>query len=282
MSREHEESQDKDLLNRLVERYLEQSEAHGPSVLEQITEEYPQLADQVRDRIRVLDDLGMLPDSKDEFPESLGEFRLIEVIGRGGMGAVYRAVQEPLDREVALKVIRPEHLYIPIARERFRREIETIARLHHPGIVPIYSVGMEGELPYFTMEYIRGCTLDQLLQSVRGAPISSLDGTSMAEAVARSCGENASPNSWLFRGSWIDCCLRIILSVADALGHAHVKGVLHRDLKPGKRHAHTEGPGDPARLRPGLDRGIRKADEDRHFRRLPQLHVSRTDCGRRP
>jgi serine/threonine-protein kinase len=73
------------------------------------------------------------------------------------MGVVYRARQLSLDREVALKVIRPEQLLFPGVRERFQREVEIIARLQHEGIVQLYSFGEERGIPWFAMERIRGC-----------------------------------------------------------------------------------------------------------------------------
>ena len=74
---------------------------------------------------------------------TVGPYKLLDQIGEGGMGVVYLAEQPSLKRQVALKLIRPEHLYFPRAKERFRREVEAIARLQHPGIVPVYCVGDE-------------------------------------------------------------------------------------------------------------------------------------------
>ena len=80
------------------------------------------------------------------------------------MGVVYRAEQRSLGREVALKVLRPDRLWFEGAHEHFRREVEAIAQLQHPGIVPVYSVGEEEGIPYFAMERIAGATLADVLE----------------------------------------------------------------------------------------------------------------------
>ncbi len=100
-------------------------------------------------------------------PERLGEYRLIRELGRGGMGIVYEAVQESLARHVALKVI-PRHGVLDARRrERFQREAQAVARLHHTNIVPIFAVGEHDGLPFYAMQYIRGSGLDHLLETWR-------------------------------------------------------------------------------------------------------------------
>ncbi|HEU4419458.1 MAG TPA: hypothetical protein VFT55_11005, partial [Planctomycetota bacterium] len=105
-------------------------------------------------RCREMGMLGPRPGASTSFPERLGEYRLLRRIGGGGMGVVYEAVQEPLERHVALKIIRPELLYFEGARERFRREIDAIAKLEHPAIVSVYFAGEHEGVPFFTMELI--------------------------------------------------------------------------------------------------------------------------------
>lgn len=157
---------------------------------------------------------GGLPDG---VPERIGPFRLLECIGGGGMGLVFRALEEPLRREVALKIMRPEALECGAARERFRRETLAVASLRHEGIVPVFAVGEDGALPWFTMELIEGETLAAGLERVRGRAPESLAGPDLAPA---------------FRGTWPEACLAVARQVAAALAHAHEHGVLHRDVKP--------------------------------------------------
>jgi serine/threonine-protein kinase len=133
--------------------------------------------------------------------EALGSAYTIEgEIGRGGMGVVYRARDERLQRRVAIKVLPPEFAFQQDIRERFTREAQTAARLSHPHIVPIHSVG-EGEgLVYFVMGYV--------------------DGESVAARIRR-------------RGQLpVEEARRIMMETADALSAAHALSVIHRDIKP--------------------------------------------------
>src|SRR5438105_13997553 len=95
-------------------------------------------------------------------PHRLGEFELVRELGRGGMGVVYEAVQVPLNRRVALKVLGPGLGLTPRAVDRFRREAEAAAKLHHTNIVPIYATGAEGGLHFYAMELIDGPSLDRV------------------------------------------------------------------------------------------------------------------------
>ena len=93
----------------------------------------------------------------------IGDYELVEQIGRGGMGAVYRARQIGLNREVAFKMILPAESTRPEAIKRFQVEAEAAAKLQHPNIVPIYEFGREGGQYYFTMQLIEGMNLNQCL-----------------------------------------------------------------------------------------------------------------------
>ena len=133
--------------------------------------------------------------------EALGDAYTIEgEIGRGGMGVVYRARDERLQRRVAIKVLPPELAFQQDIRERFTREAQTAARLSHPHIVPIHSVGEGQGLVYFVMGYV--------------------DGESVAARIRR-------------KGSLpVEEARRIMMEMADALSAAHALSVIHRDIKP--------------------------------------------------
>jgi serine/threonine protein kinase len=131
---------------------------------------------------------------------TLGQFEIIEEIGRGGMATVYRARQLSMGRVVAVKVL-PRHLmHDPSFYERFIREVEVITQLEHPHILPIYDYGKVDDIPYIAMRYLGGGSLDQRLR--RGLP-------ALTEIV------------------------KPLRQIAQALDHAHSQGVIHRDLKPG-------------------------------------------------
>jgi serine/threonine-protein kinase len=147
------------------------------------------------------------------------------------MGVVYLANQESLGREVALKLIKPEYLYFPEARERFQREIDVVARLQHPGIVPLYTVGEESGIPYLAMQRVEGLSLEDLLGTMREKRPEEISGEDIARALIGDAERSVEQRA-AFEMSWVEFCLRLVNQVADALHHAHRRGVLHRDIKP--------------------------------------------------
>jgi serine/threonine-protein kinase len=141
---------------------------------------------------------------------TFADYELFEELGRGGMGVVYRARQQNLDRIVALKIVLGGSAATRADLARFRGEAETAARLNHPNIVPVYDVGEHDGLPYFTMRYIKGTTLAHRLA----------DGPMQARDAAE-----------------------LLAPIARAIAHAHEQGVLHRDLKPS--NILIDGAGEP-------------------------------------
>jgi serine/threonine protein kinase len=135
--------------------------------------------------------------------ERIGSYRIIGVLGKGGMGMVYLAEQERPKRLVALKIIRPGVASTKLIR-RFEQEAQLLGRLQHPGIAQIHEAGTadsgEGAQPYFVMEYVRGLPL-------------------LEYAAANDLGTSDR--------------LRLIIALCDAVEHAHRRGIIHRDLKPG-------------------------------------------------
>jgi len=114
-------------------------------------------------------------------PHHIGRYRILRLLGEGGMGAVYEAEQDSPQRAVALKVIRPG-LLAPAFLKRFKQEVEILGRLHHPGIAQIYEAGVaEDGQPFFAMEYIRGLTLGEY------ARVQSLTVQARVELMARVC-----------------------------------------------------------------------------------------------
>jgi serine/threonine protein kinase len=177
--------------------------------------------------------LGLWPAPPPLAPlEPLGDFEPIEVLGSGGMGIVYRARQRSLGRQVALKVVRPEYLPLPGSRERFRREADVIARLKHPGIVPVYAYGEARGVPYFAMELVEGLSLAELLRAWKGRDSAALSGRDLAALLPNSGPAPNSDQAPRLRLPWWRLALELVRDVARALDHAHGAGAIHRDIKP--------------------------------------------------
>ncbi len=224
---------DRDLED-LVFECLERLETEGEGALDALCAEHPARAAQLRDRIALLRRMGLQggPDGAPSVPERLGDFRLVERLGAGGMGVVYLAEQVSLRRPVALKLIRPEQLYFANARERFQREIDAIARLQHPSIVPIHASGTEGGIPYYAMEHVRGASLADVIAAFAGRDPAQLTGADLRDLVVAAAPSGADPAGELFVGAWSAVATRIARALALAVRHAHERGVLHRDIKP--------------------------------------------------
>jgi len=128
-----------------------------------------------------------------------GHYKIHRLLGRGGMGTVFLADDLTLDRQVAIKVLPPKLTSEEKFVGRFLHEARTAAKLDHPNIIPIFAVESHGDLHFFVMRYVNGRTLDQLLAG------------------------GAFP---------VDECRRILHDAAAGLGHAHSRGIVHRDVKP--------------------------------------------------
>ncbi|MBI2948830.1 MAG: protein kinase [Verrucomicrobia bacterium] len=153
-----------------------------------------------------------------DFQRILGDYELLSVIARGGMGVVYRARQISLQRVVALKMILTARLPGEADMKRFRAEAEAIASLEHPNIVPIHEVGEHDGHPYFTMKFVPGGSLAKRILDF-GFAIGDLKNTETKPEKS----EIATRQSQI---------ANLLAKVARAVHHAHQRGILHRDLKP--------------------------------------------------
>jgi serine/threonine protein kinase len=134
-----------------------------------------------------------------ELAGQIPQLEILELLGQGGMGAVYKARQRGLDRLVALKILPPEAEREHAFAERFTREARLLAKLNHPHIITAYEFGQAHDLYYFVMEYVEGVDLRQLMRTRRPQPQETL---------------------------------KIVLQICDALQFAHDQAVIHRDIKP--------------------------------------------------
>ena len=218
----------------LLFRYLEECEdGDAVVILERLCREHPRHAAQLRAAVAALDEGGLVEHCATG--ELLGGFRLLRRLGAGGMGVVHLARELDLGRLVALKVVRPEQVYFESARQRFRREVESSARLSHSGIAAIYSYGEERGVPFFAQEYVPGASLDTVLRHLDERQAARLNAGQLAHALRRICPAEQCTgldSAEFFAGTWEDACARIALAAAEALEHAVSRGVLHRDVKP--------------------------------------------------
>jgi len=139
--------------------------------------------------------------------EAIPGYELLGILGRGGMGIVFRARQLSLKRQVALKMILTGRNARPTERTRFQREAEAVARLQHPNIVQIYEVGEQNGLPYFSLEFVNAGSLAQFLNNSPQPP---------------------------------RLCAMFMRDLATAMHYAHKRGIVHRDLKPANILLHLD------------------------------------------
>lgn len=162
-----------------------------------------------------------------ELPAMLGDFRILREIGRGGMGVVYEAEQQSLNRRVALKVLPFAAALDPRRLARFRIEVQAAARLHHSNVVPMYAVGEEAGIHYAAMQLVEGRSLDAVIRELRqSAGSRGRQDASSAEA-ASIAAEGSTRSRSFFRA-----VAELGIQAAQALDHAHEMGVVHRDVKP--------------------------------------------------
>ena len=193
-----------------LEEYLNRLQAGEQPDREQLLRDHPNLESALR-CLEVLDAIAPEEDLSEEsdepslssifsqLPRDFGGFELLEEIGRGGMGVVYKARQKELDRTVAVKMILDSYLASEEHIRRFHEEAKAAARVEHSNIVHIHEVGQWNDQHYFAMEYIAG---DSLAQKV-------------------ACGEIDPDQAAL-----------LVQRVARAVDHLHRQGIVHRDLKP--------------------------------------------------
>jgi serine/threonine protein kinase/WD40 repeat protein len=189
---------------------------------------------------------------------SLGDFRLLREVGRGGMGVVYEAEQLSLGRKVALKVLPFAAVLDPRQLQRFKNEAHAAACLHHPNIVPVYAVGCDRGVHFYAMQLIEGRTLAAVVRELRRRAGQSAAGSGSRTDDDAGPGTSVPTRAWVpdpsespppraanedtrravltersFQGpAFVLTVARLGVQAAEALEHAHQQGVVHRDVKP--------------------------------------------------
>lgn len=216
------DDQTRNPLDVLVEQFLQRRATDPDLTVERFAAAVPEHADALRELLPAIVALeqhkrerrssgsGRQPAAVPPL-ERLGEFRIVREIGRGGMGVVFEAVQESLGRRVALKVLPRAAMLNGSQLERFRREAQIAAQLHHSNIVPVFGSGENDGFHWYAMQFIVGQSLDRWRHEQAAAP---------------PIGSGA----WRSRARFV---ARLGAEAAGALAYAHAQGTLHRDIKPG-------------------------------------------------
>ena len=200
-------------LQELIDRWEDFQEQGVEVSAEELCKDYPELREELQRHIKALKAMAWLSDNDpgtghggdevadhelDRLPHTLGRYRLDELVGMGGFGQVWKGYDPELQRVVAIKVPRPEHLS-PQQTEAFLQEARKVAQLKHPGIVPVHDVGRDGEYCFIVSDFVEGGNLAERLRKGRF--------------------------------NWQESA-RLIADVAETLDHAHRQGFIHRDIKP--------------------------------------------------
>src|SRR5215472_8399745 len=136
-----------------------------------------------------------------QIPKNIGRYEIMELVGRGGMGVLYRARDAVLERDVAFKMMLLDFTADQTARDRFQREARAVARLQHRNVVTIHELGEVEGTPYIVMEFLTGRDLDAILKSETTLTLAQK--------------------------------LDVVIQLCEGLGYAHEQGIVHRDIKPG-------------------------------------------------
>jgi serine/threonine protein kinase/WD40 repeat protein len=280
----------------LAEEFVARYRGGERPVLSEYIAAHPELADEIRElfpTLLIIEELAPsnsglsvppIADSSEQVHLSLGDYRLIREVGRGGMGVVYEAEQISLGRRVALKVLPRQVVGDSTVRQRFHREARAAAQLHHTNIVPVFEVGEDQGACWYAMQLILGQGLDQIIEELRQQPPSRSTGRQPLESAAPPTGVAQAPLSQVTQAlvngryaypdldpsapspvpaeaskgsasfdstdstrlagrtelsavdsagdSYYRSVARIGRQVAEALAHAHARGIIHRDIKP--------------------------------------------------
>jgi serine/threonine protein kinase/tetratricopeptide (TPR) repeat protein len=266
------------LVGQVADEFTERLNCGEQPAVEEYAQRYPQIADLLRQALPAL--LAMAPMASDaalsdqstdpqELTGCLGDFRIVREIGRGGMGIVYEAEQISLGRRVALKVLPFAAALDPKHLQRFKKEAQAAAQLHHTNIVPVFGVGCERGVHYYAMQYIEGQTVAAVIAELRQQAGLDLGdpGHSLSEAASNlvsgrlapvnratsddplcvPCGAQThrpaptgqtiaradfSTEGSIKSTTYFRTVAGLGLQAAEALEHAHELGVVHRDIKP--------------------------------------------------
>ncbi|MDB2687249.1 serine/threonine-protein kinase [Mariniblastus sp.] len=242
------EDHHQDLFDDLVDKFTQECrDGLAPSV-DDYAKNNPVVAEQIREffpAIEAIEIFGRVDDSQKRFqqatakfdferPTSIGDFKIVREIGRGGMGIVYEAIQQSLERPVAIKMLLRTSNEAKQIR-RFEREAAIAAKLHHTNIVPVFGVGNQDQFYYYVMQLIDGVGFDQVIVALKNPSVAVPH--PQLEKIAKWLPDVDSTHN----GRYFRSVAKIAQSLAEALSYAHEQGTLHRDIKPANLLIDTTG-----------------------------------------
>ncbi len=221
------------VLGDIVAHYLDRLNEGECLDAEEVLREHPDWGQAVVNELEAFMDLGSRATDDPTMPlGTLGDYILRRQIGRGGMGVVYDAWQNSMDRRVALKVLPPGFAADDRTFNRFMREVKTTGKLNHQNVVAVYSTGIEEGTPWYSMEFVEGETLAQIL--------ARLESAGAHEAEKRTLLKGIFETDEVDLGYYVTIA-KAFAGVAEGLQHAHSKGIVHRDIKPSNLILDSEG-----------------------------------------
>ena len=269
------------LVAEIADEFIERTQRGEAPSVEEYVERHPEISAtlrQVLPAVRLMNQPALTSDSlrhvkQEDLSGTLGDYKLLREIGRGGMGVVYEAEQISLSRRVALKTLPFAAAMDPRRLERFKNEAQAAAQLHHSNIVPVHAVGCERGVWYYAMQMIQGHSLAELIDELkrddsaaRGSSVASrmrtlldrsdafLPAQQEASGSRDQSGRKHDPagratvvataeETASFRGfhttsshretAFLNVAVNLAIQAAEALEHAHELDIVHRDIKPG-------------------------------------------------
>ena len=233
------------MLGRAVEEFLRELDEGKRPDIDTYARENPEIATAIRQTFPAMQ---MIRDSTSyetdrehgldlSKSKELGDFRLLQELGAGGMGFVYEAEQLSMGRHVALKILPMAGALQPKSLQRFRNEVRAAAMLDHPNVVSVYSVGENRGVHYYAMQLIRGQSLSEVINALKSSQgtrdTSQGEGAAIEDQTDQISQQRKStlPNSDSI-GEFFRSVALLGIQAANGLAHAHDQGVLHRDVKP--------------------------------------------------